>query len=262
MSKQSGWVVVATEGTTVDGRKITASWIKEMAASYSVEEYTALIWPEHHRSHWGAFEGRNWGTVDALKEETKDGKLRLLAKITANNFLLDANKEGQKLFTSIEAQPDYRGTGKCYLVGLAVTDSPASAGTTRLKFSMGANSYDREYSHLEPFIFTDEQQPKDTALTKEQLQQAVTSALQPFSVRLEQLEQQLANKPEPSQPEPEQEQKSVQLSTEHVSAALGDALAPLASKLESLETKFNQLLQEAQGQRPAGEGASSAAEAF
>ena len=153
MKMSQGWVIVATEGTTVDLRIITASWIKDMAEQYSISEYTALIWPEHYRNMWTRFEGKNWGTVDQLKAEKKDGKLRLFAKITGNQYLIDANKEGQKLFTSIEPDPDYRGTGRCYLMGLAVTDSPASAGTTRLKFAMGNKSCEHEYSKLEPFIF-------------------------------------------------------------------------------------------------------------
>lgn len=35
MSKQTGWIIVATEGATVDGRTITAAWIKDMAEQYS-----------------------------------------------------------------------------------------------------------------------------------------------------------------------------------------------------------------------------------
>ncbi len=135
MPKTSDWVIVATEGSTVDGRKITKSWINDMAALYSKDEYTSLIWPEHYRSAWAVFEGKNWGVVEELKAEDKDDKRRLFAKITPNQYLIDANKDGQKLFTSIEPNPDYKGEGRCYLMGLAVTDSPASTGTTQLKFS-------------------------------------------------------------------------------------------------------------------------------
>ncbi|CAH8215779.1 Capsid protein [Vibrio aestuarianus] len=135
MPKTSDWVVIATEGSTVDGRKITKPWINDMAALYSKDEYTALIWPEHWRSSWAPFEGKNWGVVEELKAEVLDDKLRLFAKITANQYLLDANKEGQKLFTSIEPNPDYKGEGRCYLMGLAATDSPASTGTSLLQFS-------------------------------------------------------------------------------------------------------------------------------
>ncbi|WP_368485299.1 GPO family capsid scaffolding protein [Pseudoalteromonas sp. SD03] len=155
MAKQSGWVIAATEGATVDGRTISKEWITQMAASYSVDEYTALIWPEHFRSSWGPSEGKNWGTVDEVKAAKQGGKLRLFVKITANDYLLAANKDGQKLFMSIEPNPDYKSEGRCYLQGLAVTDSPASSGTSRLKFSIGDNEVNHEYSQLETLQHSD-----------------------------------------------------------------------------------------------------------
>lgn len=155
MAKQSGWVIAATEGATVDGRTITKEWIIDMAELYSVEEYGALIWPEHFKSSWGPFDGKNWGEVDEVKAAKKGGKLRLFVKLTANQYLLDANKDGQKLFMSIEPNTDYKGTGRCYLQGLAVTDAPASSGTTRLKFSIGDNEADHEYSQLETLQHSD-----------------------------------------------------------------------------------------------------------
>lgn len=172
MSKQTGWVIAATEGATVDGRTITKQWIEDMAAQYSTDEYTAMIWPEHFRSNWGPFEGKNWGTVDEVKASTTGGKLRLYAKLTANDYLLAANKDGQKLFMSIEAEPDYKGTGKVYLIGLAVTDSPASTGTSRLKFSVGEKQYDHEVSQLEELLSsdfikdTDQQNPEKYSATE------------------------------------------------------------------------------------------------
>lgn len=48
------------------------------------------------------------------------------------------NKDRQKVYSSIEVNPSFAGTGKAYLEGLAVTDSPASLGTEMLKFSAGA----------------------------------------------------------------------------------------------------------------------------
>ncbi|MEH6729712.1 MAG: GPO family capsid scaffolding protein [Pseudoalteromonas distincta] len=155
MAKQSGWVIAATEGATVDGRIISKEWINQMAESYSVDEYTALIWPEHFRSSWGPSEGKNWGSVDEVKAAKHKGKLRLFVKITANDYLLAANKDGQKLFMSIEPNPDYKSEGRCYLQGLAVTDSPASTGTSRLKFSMGDNEVNHEYSQLETLQHSD-----------------------------------------------------------------------------------------------------------
>jgi hypothetical protein len=43
-------------------------------------------------------------------------------------------KAGQKVYTSMEIQPNFANSGKCYLVGLAVTDDPASLGTEYLEF--------------------------------------------------------------------------------------------------------------------------------
>lgn len=43
-------------------------------------------------------------------------------------------KAGQKVYTSMEIRPNFANSGKCYLVGLAVTDDPASLGTEYLEF--------------------------------------------------------------------------------------------------------------------------------
>ncbi|EIV8657118.1 TPA: GPO family capsid scaffolding protein [Vibrio parahaemolyticus] len=167
MAKTSDWKIVATEGATVDKRTITATWIKDMAETYSHDLTTALIWPEHYKGDtpWGPYEGKNWGIVEELKAEKRAGKYRLLAKITPNSYLLAANKDGQKLFTSIEPDPDYCGTGRCYLRGLGVTDKPASTGCTRLKFSdQSGGEVEREVSELEELDFS-ECQPKDNPLS-------------------------------------------------------------------------------------------------
>lgn len=124
------WVKVATSGPTIDGRVISAQDVTDMAESYDPEEYTANIWYEHIRVFG------NLGKVVELKAE-KDGKGRmcLFAKIAPSDDLIYLNNNGQKLFTSIEIQPEFADTGKAYLAGLAVTDSPASLGTTELQFS-------------------------------------------------------------------------------------------------------------------------------
>lgn len=227
MSKQTGWVIVATEGATVDGRTITANWIKDMAELYSTDEYTALIWPEHFRSSWAPFDGKNWGTVDEVKAAKFKDKLRLFVKLTGNDYLLEANKDGQKLFTSVEVNPDYKGEGRCYLMGLAVTDSPASTGTTRLKFSIGDQTHEREYSQLEElnpsdFIAVEQDDrskiakafntiaewfsaggetpiqhstapshDEETDVTEAQLKAALTEQLKPFSTQLASLQEQV-----------------------------------------------------------------------
>jgi hypothetical protein len=136
---RSRWFRIGLEGATTDGRKIERTWLEEMAASYNRDTYGARINVEHIKglspdSQFGAY-----GDVLALKtEEVEVGgenKLALLAQIQPNDALLALNKKGQKIFTSMEIQPKFADTGKAYLIGLAVTDSPASLGTEALEFS-------------------------------------------------------------------------------------------------------------------------------
>ncbi|CBJ80139.1 conserved hypothetical protein [Xenorhabdus bovienii str. Jollieti] len=134
----TNWICIAMEGDTVDGRVMEPQWILDAAELYDPQLYTALIWPEHER--WTG----TMGEVLAVKAERgEDGALRLYAQLRPNHRLLDANRDGQLLFTSVEFTIDgnWRGTGKSYLEGLAVTSSPASVGTTRLQFSKKKKSH-------------------------------------------------------------------------------------------------------------------------
>ncbi|MBS0851265.1 GPO family capsid scaffolding protein [Enterobacter sp. JGM127] len=126
------WLCVATEGDTVDGRVLERQWLIDAAELYDAKLYAALIWPEHCKDYG------NFGEVlEAMYQEGEDGKVRLYVRLRPNQFLLDANRYGQLLFFSVELTPDgnWRNTGRSYLEGLAVTDTPASVGTTRLRFS-------------------------------------------------------------------------------------------------------------------------------
>lgn len=140
MAKKSKWVVVATEGATTDGRTIQRNWIEEMAESYDPKNtYGARINLDHIKFSVYLPELANahcFGDVLAVKaEERKDGKLQLLAELQPTDALIALNKEGQKVYTSVEIDTNFADTGKAYLVGLAVTDNPASLGTEMLSFS-------------------------------------------------------------------------------------------------------------------------------
>ena len=136
---RSKWFRVAVEGATTDGRNIERAWIEQMAAQYSPNTYGARINCEHIKWAWPGGEFGAYGDVLACKAEevelNGDKKLALFAQLEPNEALLALNKAGQKVYTSIEVNPSFADTGKAYLVGLAITDTPASLGTEALQFS-------------------------------------------------------------------------------------------------------------------------------
>ncbi|MDR8014121.1 GPO family capsid scaffolding protein [Ectopseudomonas guguanensis] len=135
----SKWTRIAVEGATTDGRNIERKWIQEMAEQYSPNTYGARMNCEHLRGVWPGSDFGAYGDVVALKaEEVEIGgkkKLALFAQMVPTDSLIELNKKGQKVYTSIEVNPEFADTGKAYLVGLAITDSPASLGTEMLQFS-------------------------------------------------------------------------------------------------------------------------------
>ncbi|WP_226099549.1 GPO family capsid scaffolding protein [Dickeya oryzae] len=134
---------IGVEGATTDGRTIERAWLEQMAANYDPAVYTALINMEHIKGYTPDSPFRRYGKVEALEtEEIQDGllsgKLALYAYLAPTDDLIALTQKGQKLFTSMEVNPDFADTGSAYLVGLAVTDDPASLGTEMLTFSAGA----------------------------------------------------------------------------------------------------------------------------
>lgn len=126
----SEWICVSCEGKTIDGRTIESDWLIGMANSYDPKLYTALIWEEHDRNK------PNLGEVLALKSEYIGKEVRLYARIKPTLKLIEYNKNGQKLFCSVEVEENFAQSGKFYLGGLAVTDSPASVNTDRLRLKI------------------------------------------------------------------------------------------------------------------------------
>ncbi|SPJ35263.1 GPO family capsid scaffolding protein [Kushneria phyllosphaerae] len=132
---------IATEGATTDGRTITADWLTQMAKNFDPQRYGCRVNLEHIRGLLPDSPFKAYGDVVGLKtEKNSDGKLQLLADIDPTDELKALNEKRQKVYTSMEVDPDFAGTGEAYLVGLAVTDSPASLGTSMLQFSAGAGS--------------------------------------------------------------------------------------------------------------------------
>ena len=134
---------VAVEGATVDGRQIERAHIEQMAATYDPATYTARVNCEHLRGYSPVPPFNAYGSVAEVRTEEitlklggKDEKrLALFASFEVNDQAKELTKADQKVFSSVEINPNFAGTGKAYLVGLALTDSPASLGTELLKFS-------------------------------------------------------------------------------------------------------------------------------
>lgn len=155
---RSQWFCIFVEGATTDGRTIERAWIEQMAETYDPKTYGARLNCEHIRglgpdSVFGSF-----GDVLALKTEEVEvagaKKLGLFAQIEPTESLIDLNKKGQKIYTSAEVQPNFADSGKHYLVGLAITDSPASLGTEALKFNAHRKQHkDNLFSSAEEVAF-------------------------------------------------------------------------------------------------------------
>lgn len=139
MKFKSKFFRVAVEGMTTDGRKIERNWIEEIASTYNRSTYGARIWMEHMRGMFADGPFKAYGDVLAVKAEEVDidgvKKLALFAQIEPTDDLIAMNKAKQKIFTSIEVREKFSDSGKAYLMGLGVTDSPASLGTDILEFA-------------------------------------------------------------------------------------------------------------------------------
>lgn len=126
---------VAREGQTVDGRELTRQEIQDMADTYNPEHYAGRINIEHF-SGWSPEPPFNaYGDIIKVEAVEEGGKLCLYNTISALPNFVAMNKNGQKIYPSIEFYRNFAGTNKAYQVGLGMTDTPASLGTQAVKFS-------------------------------------------------------------------------------------------------------------------------------
>ncbi|MFQ2737435.1 GPO family capsid scaffolding protein [Aeromonas caviae] len=276
---RTGWVCIATEGKAVDGRDITRDWLTDMAETYDPTYYTAVIWPDHDR--WSSY-----GTVQALKTEEVDGKLKLFAILCPNRDLIYYNQNGQYQFCSIEPFENFADLGRTYLLGLGVTDEPASIGTTHLKFSKSnkgqavgtsepldlstfklpkhekadgliAKFFSFLASHGEQAPQSPPSQPEDEEMTKEQFDQML-GALNGLGTKIDGFSAKLDTNPAPDQPattttETDKVEDKPGISAEQFSK-LEQTLASLTDKFGELNGKIDQFSVEKPGQRPGALG--------
>lgn len=140
MAAKSKKFRVAVEGATTDGRKVDRTWLEQIAANYNRDVYGARIFCEHVRGY--APDSPFSALGDVLSVETGSiadgplkGRLALYAEIEPNDAMVTLIKDKKKIYSSIEVDPSFADTGQAYLVGLGVTDSPASLGMEVLSFA-------------------------------------------------------------------------------------------------------------------------------
>jgi len=186
---------VAVEGATSDGRVIDRAMLEQIAASYNPSVYGARVNIEHMRGYSPNSDFRAYGDVTAVKtEEVEIGgvkKLGLFAQIVPTDELIELNKKRQKIYSSMEVRPRFADTEKAYLVGLAVTDNPASLGTEMLEFAAknpSANPFaarkeqpDDLFTAAEQITLEIEEAADDGALSK--FRAAVAGALSKFGAK-------------------------------------------------------------------------------
>ncbi|MDC4826127.1 GPO family capsid scaffolding protein [Acinetobacter baumannii] len=238
---KSKWFRIAVAGDTTDGREIEANWIIQMAQNYNPETYGARINVEHLRSVYpgGAFGA--YGDVLALKTEkvTINGEEKdaLFAQIEPTQSLIELNKQKQKVYTSIEVDTNFANKGSAYLIGLAVTDSPASLGTEMLKFAAGAK---------ENPLNNKKQRPENlfTAAAEATLEFEEVKEPQSYSAGLLDSVKKLFTKQKKAEEKTaesfsEQEQAIIEIATE--TSKQGQAVTELEEKYTNLSNEHSQL---------------------
>lgn len=135
--------LLATAGSTVDGREIAEADIDQIVSGYNPKTYGARVNLEHIRGISGQSPFFAYGDVISVSKGTVDvdfnGKIETRAALYGVLDLTENAKTlieaGQKVYPSIEILPNFGGKGFSYLGGVALTDSPASIAVERVQFN-------------------------------------------------------------------------------------------------------------------------------
>ncbi|OTG61248.1 capsid protein [Acinetobacter sp. ANC 4204] len=238
---KSKWFRIAVAGDTTDGREIQADWIIQMAENYDPNTYGARINVEHIRSYLPDGTFGAYGDVIALKTEkvTINGEEKdaLFAQIEPTDSLIALNQKKQKVYTSIEVDENFAKTGSAYLIGLAVTDSPASLGTEMLSFASGATVNPFNERKLRP-------ENLFTASVETKIEFEEVKEQQSYSAGLIQKVKEMFKKQEKGEKKSaesfsEQEEAILEIATE--TAKQGEVVSDLEEKYGTLNQEHEQL---------------------
>ena len=257
---QAKWFIVAQEGVTADGRIIKRSWLAQCAENYDPKVYGARINLEHIHFKWlmpDEPHSNCFGDVLALKTQEHDGKLQLLALLDPTPALIELNKNRQKIYTSVEIDPEFADTREAYLVGLAVTDTPASLGTDMLKFNKTNNKIlnsavcefvmENEIEGENQTLFSkiknlfNKEKNKDEEDMKNSIME-LGKQIKEQGEKLDALEAKFNVKPQEVQPQKETPKEEFNL--KEAFSVLEKKLNELVEKNQKLEEQFNKLKNE------------------
>lgn len=238
---KSKWFRIAVAGDTTDGREIQADWIIQMAENYDPNTYGARINVEHIRSYLPDGTFGAYGDVIALKTEkvTINGEEKdaLFAQIEPTDSLIALNQKKQKVYTSIEVDENFAKTGSAYLIGLAVTDSPASLGTEMLSFASGATVNPFNERKLRPEnLFT---ASVETKIEFEEVKEQQSYSADLIQKVKEMFKKQEKGEKKSAESFSEQEEAILEIATE--TAKQGEVVSDLEEKYGTLNQEHEQL---------------------
>lgn len=271
MAKSKFFRVFVEGFTASDGRKIEAKWIDEIVATFNAATFTPRINCEHIKGFSPEPPFNAYGSVTAVRAQTdeieidgaKERRRALYAQIEPNEQLLKINKNGQKIFTSVEISPDFAGTGKVGLIGLAVTDNPASLGTEALSFSALKPMFDARKQHpdnlfsaaIEADVHLEAEPTDSNSITD-----AIKAGFAGVAAMFSRSDDQQKPKDEPKQPANDNGFDMAAFSTamgEQVAAAIkpvADNLAALQGNFDTLKSKLETTEQPVFSRSPAPGG--------
>lgn len=256
--KISDYFCVGTSGPTVDGRELEPRWFIDSGKKYDPALYQAFVWLEHYR--WYG----NFGEIIAMKSvKQEDGAIKMYNRIMPSDRLIELNRAGQKLHSSVEIVRDFAKSGMAYQIGLGVTDSPASVATDRLKFSASDELSAEQQQMICNGISCqriEDVKSRIPGFSADELEVFTTEAWPDLEFKTEKSFFDIGSwfaKSESKSKEPQQD--AIDMNEEQFKSAMGDIMKPFSDKLDKFATELAGLKkEEPENPAPAGDAFSSA----